>query len=201
MSGLSYFSQDFLTFTLPGIITFLCQRQPIDLSLVKSLLASDSTPSCVWEIVEADLRQAIEASSPADLEVKDYMRKKLNAASLPHQLNQSTLLLSMVNGVQIIQNLYADVQTAGARHACECFLDGTQDLLLSSLLVTMEDAVFDSFKDVVLPHRLQSSTSPQHLDMLADLVALCRARGFSIAASRLDAIRNYAFRERVDTWQ
>jgi hypothetical protein len=122
--GLSYFTQDLLSFTVPGLVRYLRENK-VDEEIVKGLL-TDSVPTSVLELVD---RSTISGTQ-----------------------DKTAITTSMASPVHPLESLKATLSSSPpSRLAIVDRLLSSPDLLLSSLLLTLpipgppllEDAIRD----------------------------------------------------------
>lgn len=177
LNGLSYFCQDFLTFALPAIISYLALRPQPSLQLINPLLASDSTPACVLELVQDDLKIMLAKANPGEEDVKAMAKRlKSGAAVAPLSLSNSTHALA--TGSEMVPNLRASRTTADKQTMLELLIGG-QDPFMASLLICEQASslTVQSVKEIVrqaIPRTRSvfDAEEPTEMEKLADLTAL-----------------------------
>lgn len=207
MNGLSYFCQDFLTFTLPGIISYLANGPRPNIQLIKPLLTSDTTPNCVLELVQDDLQEMLPRLDPADEDVK-FLHKRVKAGWAAVTLDGTSLTVALGSGIEVIQNILAVSETAGPTAAIRAALQ-VQDLVTASLLASMSLKSYGG-KAILLEYlngelsRLEivnEDARASEVDRLADFVALVQIRsGFRMDEEAHYPISCMSFRRRELTW-
>ncbi|GAA6058794.1 hypothetical protein JCM10212_001910 [Sporobolomyces blumeae] len=131
--ALSYFLQELLSFTLPGVLAWLiseiertppCPEQAAMFDILQVILFADSLPRHVLELVALDLANLVSGSSSVVPPPFDVRRvKKLIVGSLPQY--PPSLASSMVSGVR--PTWAAQLQSSLTRLIDSSNLDSTRD--------------------------------------------------------------------------
>ena len=201
--GLSYFTQDILNFALPGIVRY-CVGRGADAAIVKGVLMADGTPNAVWELCEAELRQAY--SDDPDI------KARLGSGPGQHAIASSPAGSGRLSPIDAIKRSLIEV---GRLRTVESMVQMPDSLLATLLLVLpvcgSGAPLLHTVEEEYLPllfRRLQQTTltdeSSDRLDQVADIVGLARQlSGTSTSASRgrKNATTDVetAFWERVDS--
>lgn len=195
LNGLSYFCQDFLTFALPGIISYLALRPQPSLQFVNPLLASESTPACVLELVQDDLKVMLAKANPGDEDVK-AMAKRLKTGAAVAPLSVSNLRNALATESELVPNLRASRMTADKQTVLELLIGG-HDPFMASLLVC-EQASSHAVRSVKEVLRTQDEDGA---DRLADVAALTLIRSGQAIEQPQWSRFSSGFRERLQTWK
>ncbi|KAK9899898.1 Med5-domain-containing protein [Cystobasidium minutum MCA 4210] len=205
LNGLSYFCQDFLTFALPSIVSYLASRPQPNLQIINSLLASESTPACVLELVQDDLRIALTKLDPTSEDVKT-LSKRLKGGPKLLPLSRSSLGAALATGTDVVPNLRAAYKTRDCSSVMYNLVN-QQDSFMASLAISQSDPshVADNVKSM-LTYAVQKNYGAAEeevyveMDRLADSTALTFIRLGKHLEQEEVSRYPLAFRERFETW-
>ena len=203
--GLSYFTQDILNFALPGIVRY-CVKRGADAAIVKGMLMAEGTPNAVWELCEAELRQAY--SEDPDI------KARLGSTSSPLVPGSSSAGSGRLSPLDAVKRSLVEV---GRLRTIESIVQMPDSLLASLMLVLplcgSGVPLLRTVEEDYLPmlfSRLRGTTMTDEisdrLDNVADIIGLaCQASGTGspMGKGRKGAILDVesAFWERVDSME
>lgn len=179
LSGLSYFCQDFLTYTLPSIISYLARQAQPNLTIIKSLIFSESTPACVLELAQDDLRSMTKKLGTDDPDI-GLLEKRLQRpdAAVEQELRSTT----EIGGAYSVQRLRSAVHERGSQAVLSSIIEGNDPFMASCLATlafgtdtstAMQDFVIYAVKRA---ESLDETAKQAELDKLADYIGLACLR-------------------------
>jgi hypothetical protein len=200
VNGLSYFCQDFLIFTLPGIISYLASSSQPNIQIIKSLLTSESTPACVWELAQYDLQTMLHRVGNPDEDAL-MLSKKLKTVPAMYQLGQRSFQLAMSNGYELPHNLFAAIISRRSREALKIAMQSTEPLTASLIVTLGNEAALDRFMQDIRTISSQSQAKYQiSIDGMADCIGLAFVRSDVLTGSDLLRAVPLQLQARVSSW-